>query len=68
MCYLYPQVECNTKLDPTKTTLLKVQGPPPPPVPCPHSDYNSLDGNALADKIPVAQHVSGDILTMGKAE
>uniref|UniRef100_A0A8D0A480 N-myc downstream regulated 1a n=1 Tax=Sander lucioperca TaxID=283035 RepID=A0A8D0A480_SANLU len=31
MCYLYPQVECNTKLDPTKTTLLKVQGPPPPP-------------------------------------
>uniref|UniRef100_A0A8D0AB85 Protein NDRG2 n=1 Tax=Sander lucioperca TaxID=283035 RepID=A0A8D0AB85_SANLU len=24
-------VECNTKLDPTKTTLLKVQGPPPPP-------------------------------------
>lgn len=37
----------------------------PSPVTYPHSDYNSLDGNTLADKIPLAQHLPGDILTKG---
>lgn len=29
-----PQVECNSKLDPTTTTFLKVRYPPPTPKPC----------------------------------
>lgn len=60
------QVECNTKLDPTKTTLLKVRGPLPPLSPtraCVFVPIMSLDGNALADKFPVAQHLLGDTLT-----
>lgn len=31
---VYPQVECNTKLDPTKTTLLKVKEPVSLPLSC----------------------------------
>lgn len=29
-----PQVECNSKLDPTTTTFLKVRHPHPTPIPC----------------------------------
>lgn len=65
--YLYPQVECNTKLDPTKTTLLKVKAlfSSLPHLSYPRWDYNSLDGNPSADKIPLAQHLPGDTLTRG---
>lgn len=69
---LFLQVECNTKLDPTKATLLKVRAPlhslccglyPTPPVSCSHPGYSRLDENSSADKIPLAQHLLGDILT-----
>lgn len=68
---LFLQVECNTKLDPTKATLLKVRAPLIPSVVAftphllSHPDYNHLDDNSSADKIPLAQHLPGDILTSG---
>lgn len=66
MCLFSTQVECNTKLDPTKTTLLKVRSPLPPLCPTLPSVFvqiMSLDGNASADKFPAGQHLLGDTLT-----